>query len=354
MEQEMKNQVRYKVWIDLDNSPHIPFFKPIIRELAKKGIDVVLTIRENAQTVELADYHGLRYRKIGKHYGKNKIIKVIGTLYRAIQLLPYIAAKKPDLAVAHGSRAMLILAKILRIPMLIIGDYEHSKGVFHTHWILVPEVIPKETFHNMPPERVFSYPGIKEDVYVPSFNPDPKILDDFKVPEGKIIVTVRPPAVEAHYHNPESEKLFEAVIELFAGKENIVMIMLPRYAKQVSEIKARYAALVEKKSMIIPEKVYDGLNIIWFSDFVVSGGGTMNREAAALGVTVYSIFRGKIGAVDHYLSKTGRLVLLESVEDVKNKIKVEKRNRPEHPGKADNKTLDSVVGTICGLLKKHG
>ena len=103
--------------------------------------------------------------------------------------------------------------------------------------------------------------------------------------------------------------------------------------------------------MIIPEKVCDGLNIIWFSDLVVSGGGTMNREAAALGVPVYSIFRGKIGAVDHYLSKAGRLVMLESVEDVKNKIKVEKRIRPDCPCKADNKTLDSVVLTICDLLK---
>jgi hypothetical protein len=348
----MKNKAAYKVWIDLDNSPHVPFFKPIIRELSRKGSDVMLTIREHAQTVELADYHGLHYRKIGKHYGKNKVIKVIGTLFRSAQLLPHIIAHKPDLAVSHGSRAMLILSKLLGIRMLIIGDYEHSKGVFHTHWVLVPEVIPKSTFHKMPPERVFCYPGIKEDVYVPTFTPDCEVFKDFGIPDDKIVVTIRPPAVEAHYHNPESEKLFEAVIEFLSKKHNVVMIMLPRYTKQVSEIRERHSDLVKKHSMIIPEKVCDGLNIIWFSDLVVSGGGTMNREAAALGVPVYSIFRGKIGAVDHYLSKTGRLVLLESVEDVKKKIKVEKRVRPDCPCEADNRTLDSVVGTIHELLKK--
>ena len=77
----MKSKAAYKVWIDLDNSPHVPFFKPIIRELSRKGSDVMLTIREHAQTVESADYHGLHYRKIGKHYGKNKMIKVIGTFF---------------------------------------------------------------------------------------------------------------------------------------------------------------------------------------------------------------------------------------------------------------------------------
>jgi predicted glycosyltransferase len=148
--------------------------------------------------------------------------------------------------------------------------------------------------------------------------------------------------------------LFEETIRYFSEKPNITMLILPRYDSQTQEIKSRYAELVKNKTMIVPEKVFDGLNLIWYSDFVVSGGGTMNREAAALGVPVYSIFRGKIGAVDNYLSRSGRLVLLESVEDVRKKIKVEKRNRPEHPGKMDNKTLESVVGTISALLNGIG
>ena len=350
IEHKTGKRKRKKIWIDLDNTPHVPFFRPIVQELEKKNITVTLTLRENAQTCEMADLFHFKYKKIGKHYGKNKVLKLAGTLYRALQLFVYIFAEKPDLAVSHGSRAMVVLSKLLRIPVIGISDYEHAKAFFYADWLMAPEMIQASSFH-LPKERIITYPGIKEDVYVPFFKPDPAILNEFNVPKDHIIAVIRPPAVEAHYHNPESDKLFEAVIDYFAEKKNITMIVLPRYTRQGGEIKTRYRELVEKRLMIIPEKVYDGLNIIWYSDFVVSGGGTMNREAAALGVPVYSIFRGKIGAVDRYLSNNGRLVLLESVDDVRTKIKLEKRNRPAYPAKTDNKTLDSVVGSIIALLK---
>jgi len=47
-----------KIWIDLDNTPHVPFFKPIIRELEKRGHEVVLTARDAFQVCELADRMG--------------------------------------------------------------------------------------------------------------------------------------------------------------------------------------------------------------------------------------------------------------------------------------------------------
>jgi predicted glycosyltransferase len=347
----MKQSKPKKIWIDLDNSPHVPFFKPIIKELERKNIKVVLTIRNNAQTVELADYHQLCCRKIGEHYGKNKIAKVVGTLYRALQLFPYIVSQKPDLGVAHGSRGMVVLSKFIRMPTLYIGDYEHSKGSFQPNWVLIPEIIPKNAIHSFSKDKIFTYPGIKEDVYAPSFTPDPCGLKEFNIPKENLVVIIRPPATEAHYHNPESEGLFEATIHHLASKKNVSMIILPRYPKQGIEIKAKYKHLVEKGIVIIPDKVFDGLNLIWCSDFVVSGGGTMNREAAALGVPVYSIFRGKIGAVDKYLSKSGRLVLLESIADVRDKIKIEKRKIPTESCNTCNDTLNSVVNTIVKLLE---
>jgi predicted glycosyltransferase len=349
MEKNKKN----KVWIDLDNSPHVPFFRPIIGALEKKGYRVCITIRENAQTSELAQLFKIPHKKIGKHYGKNKIIKVLGTIFRMAQLLPHILKERPAMALSHGSRSQILVAKALGIPSVGIGDYEHATGFFYADWVIIPEIIKASSF-SIPTNRIFTYPGIKEDVYVPFFKPDPIILDELQIPKGNIFTTIRPPANEAHYHNPESEKLFEEVINYFAENANISMLILPRYDSQLHEIKSKYSELVKNRRMIIPENVYDGLNLIWFSDFVVSGGGTMNREAAALGVPVYSIFRGKIGAVDHYLSQSKRLVLLESVEDVRKKIRVEKRAIPDHPGKHDNKTLESIVGTITTLLDGKG
>lgn len=347
----MTKKLKKKIWIDLDNSPHVPFFRPIMKELKAAGYPVALTIRNCSQTVKLADLYDFQYKKIGKHYGKNKLLKIGGTLFRSLQMLPHIVKERPAIAVSHGSRSMIILANLLRIPVLAISDYEHSSGWVKLDWLLVPEIIPKSSYHPLKPKQIHTYPGIKEDVYVPCFTPDAAILDDLKIPKGNIFVTIRPPAVAAHYHNPESEKLFEEIISYFSEQKNLTMLILPRYKSQAEEIKAQYAGLVKSGTMIVPEKVYDGLNLIWFSDFVVSGGGTMNREAAALGVPVYSIFRGKIGAVDNYLSKSGRLVLLESVADVRKKIRIEKRKIPKELCSTCNETLNSVVGTIVRLLE---
>jgi len=83
---------------------------------------------------------------------------------------------------------------------------------------------------------------------------------------------------------------------------------------------------------------------------VISGGGTMNREAAALGVPVYSVFRGKIGAVDNYLARRGRLVLLETVEDVHTKIVIARRKRPAGPEKQSESILNDIVAHITSVM----
>jgi predicted glycosyltransferase len=98
----------------------------------------------------------------------------------------------------------------------------------------------------------------------------------------------------------------------------------------------------------MPDKVLNGLDLIWHSDLVISGGGTMNREAAAMGVPVYSIFRGKLGAVDRYLSETGRLSLIQSRADVSAKIKVAKRQQRASP--EPSPALSEIVATIEHLL----
>jgi len=213
-------------------------------------------------------------------------------------------------------------------------------------WVMVPEVIP-DTAIRFDPNRVLRYPGIKEDVYVPRFRPDPVILRALGVDEKDLVVIVRPPANEAHYHNPESEELLVAVIDLLSHHPDTKVILLPRNRSQETSLLRSYPALFQSGKLLVPNHVVDGLNLIWHSDLVISGGGTMNREAAALGVPVYSIFRGKIGAVDRYLADTGRLVLLETAEDVRTRIVLDRRRRPasreSRPSCALRKVVDDVV-----------
>jgi len=339
-----------KIWIDLDNTPHIPFFFPIIKELKKRGHVILLTARDAYQVCELADHFKMEYIRIGHHYGKNKIMKVVGSIIRSLQMFPIALKEKPALAISHGSRSQLITATLLGIPKIMIYDYEYSKGLsgMHPICIMVPEVIPDSVI-SPHVKYVYKYPGIKEDVYVPDFKPDPSIINTLGVRSECIIVTVRPPATEAHYFTPKSEELFIATIEYLAKKPDTQIILLPRNSKQEIEVRKRWPKLFDSHNIIIPQHAVDGLNLMWNSDFVVSGGGTMNREAAALGVPVYSIFRGEIGAVDRYLVDQGRLVLIEGVDDLEKKLPICTRDKNININ-VNNITFNFIIEHIENIL----
>jgi predicted glycosyltransferase len=233
-------------------------------------------------------------------------------------------------------------------------DYEHTQSLpfikpvmgITPEYINHPELAMKFTL------GLKHYRGLKEDVYVASYKPDPSIVNLLGIRRDEIVATIRPPATEAHYHNPESEKLFVEVVEHLGKRANLRMIILPRNEKtQRDFILEKWPRWCAEKKIIIPDHAVNGLDLIWHSDLVVSGGGTMNREAAALGVPVYSIFRGKIGAVDRYLSENGRLTLLETVKDVQTKILLNKRIRSDTFDNSNRNALGDIVELIEQILK---
>lgn len=343
------NGRRKKIWIDIDNSPHVPFFKPIMLELENKGFEIILTARDTYQVCDLLKFHQLSCKVVGRHYGKNKLLKVMGNCLRAAQLMPMVTKIRPDLALSHGSRAQILISAALGIPSVMMHDYEYSTktGFIEPNWVLTPEVIPNAMGGSR--SQTLKYPGLKEDVYIPRFQPDPSILQKLGIAPDEIVVTLRPPATEAHYHNREADHLFVAAVELFSANPSVRAVTLPRSANQGAQLKHRWASLIASGRMIIPSSPVDGLNLIWFSDLVVSGGGTMNREAAALEVPVYSIFRGKIGAVDRYLADSGRLMLLETVEDVKTKILLKRREKPLEMRISRPEAIERIIEAIVGI-----
>jgi predicted glycosyltransferase len=349
---EVQSNHRKKIWIDLDNSPHVPFFRPIISELEKRGYSVILTARDCFQVCELAKLFKLSYKRVGRHYGKNKIAKVAGLLFRTLQIAPTVLVEKPDIAISHGSRSLILLSTILHIPCITISDYEYSwRLAFRAAgWLIKPDVVP-DNGDGIQKDRILRYPGIKEDAYVPFFCPDPRMKGELGISAENLVVTVRPPATEAHYHNPESELILDAVVHFLATNPRVKIILLPRNSKQEESLRRRWSHLFVSGQILIPDHVVDGLNLLWYSDLVISGGGTMNREAAALGIPVYSVFRGKIGAVDRYLAERGRLVLLESAEDVRKRIVVRRRQPPVKPADVNSGTLQAIVTHIVAVIE---
>lgn len=346
----MKSLIKHKkIWIDLDNSPHVPLFVPIKNELEKRGYSVFVTTRDGFQVCSLADQHNLKHKIIGKHHGANKLLKILGTVWRSVQLAPTVLKEKPDLSLSHGSRSMMLLSSFLRIPTVLMFDYEHVYSLPFIKPILgiAPEVIDDPEKGRMFERGLCGYRGLKEDVYVASFKPNPLFLKTLDLNEGDILATIRPPATEAHYHNPESEKLFVEVVEFLGSIADLRMVILPRNEKTQKEMIYRtWPEWCAQRKIIVPDTAVDGLNLVWNSDLVVSGGGTMNREAAALGVPVYSIFRGKIGAVDHYLAEKGRLTLIETVDDVRAKIRPVRRRKESVTDFSDRTALKDIMDAI--------
>jgi predicted glycosyltransferase len=298
-----------KIWIDLDNTPHIPFFDPVIRELKGRGYSIILTARDCYQVCGLANLFHLDCSVIGRHYGKNRYMKILGVLMRSCQLW------------------------LSGVPTVVAIDYEHGQQLplFRADAYMVPEVLAAR--NPWPPDRVRAYPGIKEDVYVPSFNPDPSILSDLQIDPAAILMTVRPPATEAHYHNPDSEQLFAEVLEYFGAMGGIVMVLLPRSRGQAEDIRRKWSGLLASKKVIIPEQVVDGLNLMWHSDFVVS------------------IFKGSIGAVDRYLEEKGRLILLDTPQDVREKIRLVKRKRDGQGISKNDIVLQAFVNEVVRVAE---
>lgn len=347
-----RSETGKRIWIDLDNSPHVPFFLPIIEELQNRGYRVILTARNSYQVCELLKFHRISCKVIGGHWGKNRALKILGTLLRATQLLPLMVGAKANLAVSHGSRAQLLSSFVLGIPTVTIVDYEFAAkvGGVKSDWIFMPHFIP----NGSTPEarkQVLKYPGLKEDVYVPRFRPDPSLRTELGLGSEDLVVTLRPPATEAHYHNEEAEVLLDAALNLLVEKPEARVILLPRNEKQAKILRRDWAKWIKNRKVIIPEQVVDGLNLIWISDLVISGGGTMNREAAALGVPVYSIFRGSIGGVDKYLASSGRLVLIESVEDIRTKVILKRRSLASQNNVPSNPVLESIVAGIISIAE---
>jgi len=341
-----------KIWIDLDNSPHVPFFLPIIEKLQGRGYQLILTARDSYQVVELLRFHHLSCKVVGRHWGKHRILKMLGTCLRAAQLLPRIIKQRPDLAVSHGSRGQLLSARVAGVPSIVISDYEFAYvlGFLHPDWVFTPDVIPSSA-RIRARRAVMRYPGLKEDVYIPRFRPDPSMRGQLGLKATDLVVTVRPPATEAHYHNAEAEVLLDAVLGRLAEEPDVRVILLPRNEKQEHVLRKQWAKWIENRKIVIPEQVLNGLDLIWFSDLVISGGGTMNREAAALDVPVYSIFRGHLGAVDRYLAEQGRLTLLESVEDVNTKIVLERRAEARRDTMKPRAALGFIVDAIISVAE---
>ena len=308
-----------RIWIDLANSPHVPFFRALIPEFVERGHQVEITARDFAQTVELATKAGMMPHVIGGHGGGKLTAKAGNLIGRAAALRKWARDRGFDLAVSHNSYAQISAAAALGIKTVTLMDYEHQPAnhlAFRlASRVIVPRAFPAKELrkYGASTRKVRRYDGIKEDTYLADFTPDPRFPEALRklgVASEEVLVVARPPAREALYHRFENE-LFDELIFHLSSRPDVKIILLPRSDAQRATYESR-----KFSNVIMPREALDGANLIAAADFVASAGGTMNREAATLGVPAASVYAGKWAAIDEELVREGRLQRLAAREDI--------------------------------------
>jgi predicted glycosyltransferase len=299
-----------RVWVDITAPAHVLVFRPLIQLLRERGDEVEVTAREYAQTVQLLELHGIEAELIGRHGGRSRLGKLGTMVTRMAGLRRWARGRRFDVALAHGSHHLTLTARMLGIPSSTTFDYEfatvqHQLGCRAANVVVVPDSIPPARLerYGVRPPKLRQYPGLKEEYYLGDFEPDPSVLEPLGLDRDgdRVLVVVRTPPDIALYHRG-SNQLFSQVLDDLGRRGEVQAVVLPRTPEQRDFVRG-----LDLPSVVVPDRAVDAQSLIALSDLVVSAGGTMNREAVALGVTVYTTFAGRLGGVDEALIREGRL-----------------------------------------------
>ena len=297
-----------KIWIDMTAPAHVLVFRPLIPRFRAAGHEVEVTARDYAQTLDLVELHGIEATEFGRHGGASRMSKLAQLVSRARAMRKFGRRRGFDLAVAHGSNDLAIAARRLKIPAVNMFDYEwatmqHNIGCRPARRVITPDTIPPERLrrYGVDDRKLAQYPGLKEEYYLADFEPDRTVPKALGLDMERVVVVVRPPPDVSLYHR-KSNPLFPQVLNHLGREPGVHAVVLPRTAEQ-----REYVRSLELPSVVVPERAVDAQSLVALADLVVSAGGTMNREAVALGTPVYTTYGGRLGGVDEALISEHRL-----------------------------------------------
>jgi predicted glycosyltransferase len=297
-----------RIWADMSAPAHVLVLRPIIERLRDQGHEVVVTSRDYTQTQELLAIHRMEHTPIGRHGGASRLSKLMRLIQRTGRMRRFGRGKQFDLAIAHGSNDLAIAARLLGIPEANMHDYEFAVAQHHVgsrlaRRVIFPDSVPPERLKRfgVGPEKLRQYPGIKEEYYLADFEVDPDALEEVGVDSERVVVIVRPPPDVSLYHR-KSNPLFPQVLSRVGTDERVHAVVLPRTEEQ-----REYVRSLALPSLIVPDHAVEAQSLVALADLVVSAGGTMNREAVALGTPVYTTYGGRLGGVDEALIRSNRL-----------------------------------------------
>jgi len=295
------------IWFDFNNVPHVNFLLPIIQKYEHE-FDMIFSVRDFAETIGLFKKKINRpFIEAGTHQGGNKLKKILGVIKRFNVLkknIPYF-----DVKISVGGDASSMLAKMRGKLSVTFDDNETSPNWRYAPFsdlAFWPSVIDKKRLNKQFfKKNLYQYNGYKEDFYLADYEPNPAFLEQLPF---KQYVVVRPENIKASYVEGRQSIVPELLKELDAAGYNI--LFLPRY-----ESDRDYAQGIQ--NIYIPNEAVNGLDACHYADAILTGAGTMAREAACLGVPSVSFFAGAhLLAVDQSMVDSGKMFYSRDVQQI--------------------------------------
>lgn len=328
--------MRNTVWFDFTNVPHVSFLLPFVK-LLEERYNIIYSLRDFAET------EGLFRKKInkpyfaaGKHKGSNKISKVFGVFERARLLNKMLPAF--DLKISVGGDASNMVAKWRGKKSITFDDNETAPNWRYSHFTdfaFWPKAVGEGTLirQGFKKDRLYRYNGFKEDIYLADYNPDISFLS--KLPFSRYVV-VRPENIQANYVNSRQSSIVPSLLARLQ-KEGINVLFLPRYKED--QIYAE-----GYRNIFIPGEAIDGLDACYYSDGVITGAGTMAREAACMGIPAISFYSGKnLLSVDRKMIEMGWIFFSRDADRIFQYL---------HQKKREIKTIDRSRTVLSDVKEK--
>lgn len=299
--------MKKKIWFDITNVPHVNFFLPIIRKYEEE-FDIIFSLRDFAETKSLFEKRiDKPYIEVGQHKGGNKLRKIIGVVERIFLLNKQIP--NFDIKISVGGDASCIIAKIRRKLSVTFDDNEKAPNWRYAPFsdlAFWPKVVPQQKLRKQFfKKNIYQYNGYKEDFYLADYQPNPAFLEQLPFEH---YVVVRPENIRANYVEGRQSIVSELLKQLDAAGYNI--LFLPRY-----ESDRDYAQGI--KNIYMPKEAVNGLDACYYADAILTGAGTMAREAACLGVPSVSFFAGiHLLSVDQSLVDAGKMFFSRDVAQI--------------------------------------
>ncbi len=325
--------MRRVIWFDLANSPHVMFFRPIISAI--RDFDVLITARDFSETADLLNSFGMDFILVGKHGGKNKIRKILEMVRRVWNFGKILKGKEVILAVSHNSYDQIVSSKIFGIRNITFMDYDKQIAnhlAFRlSDLVVVQEWFPDKALRRFGARKVKRYKGLKEEMYLLDFKPNPEIPKVFDI--RRPFVLSRPPSLSSLYQ--KGYGIFWESVN-YLKKKGVDIRVLPRNPED-NEICKSFGIECLKKPVPAPQ-------IIFWADAFLGGGGTMTREAVVLGTPAYSVIP-QPGYLDKKLQEMGLLNFVEDPSDIRVKEKTKFEIRTFNPNIRED-ILNIIIESI--------